>query len=215
MLPSQVQQSWAQQLWPLLREPALVPRDFHFARGPPTSPTATRPGRLGKTPRRRGKIGTLQLGVGLPGSPRPIYVHTPACPPCTCAHKGTLPGMYPLAHTQSCTSKHTPMQRHTRRTLTHACAHTGMFQVCSLIPSHDYLLRISSTYLLRIYYVSVMMVGSRDEAVNRQNLLPCPICGQVGGLVRGRPCLWDQSKIAKGKLGTHVHTLFPRRAWGG
>ena len=99
------------------------------------------------------------------------------------------------------------MQRHTRQTLTHACAHTGMVQVCSLIPSHN--------YLLSIYYVSVMMVGSRDEAINRQNLLPCPIHGQVGGPVRGRPCLWDQSKIAKGKLGRHVHTLFPRRAWGG
>ena len=113
-----------------------------------------------KTPPRRGKIGSLQLRVGLPGSPRPICVHTPACPTCTCAHKSTLPGMYPLAHTRSCTSKHTPVQRHTRQTLTHACAHTGMVQVCSLIPSHN--------YLLSIYYVSVMMVGSRDEAINRQ-----------------------------------------------
>ena len=47
------------------------------------SPTATRPGRLRKTPPRRGKIGSLQLRVGLPGSPRPICVHTPACPTCT------------------------------------------------------------------------------------------------------------------------------------
>lgn len=125
----------------------------------------------------------------------------------------TLPGMYPLAHTQSCTSKHTPMQRHTRLTLTHD-VHTPH------VPSV-----LTHTFTL-FYYVSVVRITThllrishdgrpRDEAVNRQNLLPCPICGQVGGLVRGRPCLWDQSKIAKGKCwGTHVHTLLPQEGLG-
>ena len=38
--------------------------------------------------------------------------------------------------------------------------------------------------------------------------------GQAGGLVRGLPCLQDQSRIAEGRLGRYGHTLLPRRGWG-
>lgn len=92
------------------------------------------------------------------------------------------------------------MQRNRPRTLTHTCAHTSMFQVCSFIPSHN--------YLLSIYHVSVMMVGSGDEAVNRQNLLPCPAHGPGRGPSQGTTLPLGPEQNSKGQAGeTRAHSL--------
>lgn len=90
--PGLTLQGWVSHL----RASALSHRDQgrQAAEGP--SPQRQRPCSLG-------------WGTSLPGSPIPAWVHMSSCPTCTCAHKGTLPGMYPNTHVQTHTDSGTPL----------------------------------------------------------------------------------------------------------
>lgn len=115
MLPNQVQQSWAQQLWPWSLGISTLLCD------PQPSPTVTRPGRLGKTPPHRGKIGTLHLGWAYQGHPGPfVFTHQHA--PHARAHTGHAPrhvstGTHMIVYIQT----YTYAEEQTPNTDTHMC----------------------------------------------------------------------------------------------
>lgn len=73
--------------------PALMPQGQASSHPMAPSPPRTSWGR----PLHRGGVQTLQPGARarLYGLPMSLWIHTPACPPQTCGHRGTLP----LTHT--------------------------------------------------------------------------------------------------------------------